>query len=34
MADTSTRETLRKLLEARNAPAKPTANPAIKPKTS
>ena len=32
MADTSTRETLRKLLEARNAPAKPTANLAIKPK--
>ena len=33
MADTSTRETLRKLLEARNAPAKPMANPAVKPKT-
>ena len=34
MADTSTRETLRKLLEARSAPAKLAANPTIKPKTS
>jgi N-acetylmuramoyl-L-alanine amidase len=33
MADTSTRETLRKLLEARNAPAKPAANLAVKPKS-
>jgi N-acetylmuramoyl-L-alanine amidase len=33
MADTSTRETLRKLLEARNALVKPAANPAIRPKS-